>query len=61
MRETEEKTSKSIKKTLSFEKSREIFSVKIILENISPTTHYDTIVPFLDTLFEQLKNEIRTL
>lgn len=57
----EEKTSKSIKKTLSFEKSGEIFSVKITLENISPTVHYSTIRPFLDTLFERAKDEIRTL
>lgn len=61
MRVMEELTSKSIKKTLLFEKSGEIFSVKITLENISPMVNYNTISPFLDTLFERAKDEIRTL
>lgn len=56
-----EETSKSIKKTLSFEESGEIFSVKITLKNISPTTHYSTITPFLNTLFDRAKDEIRSL
>jgi len=61
VRVVEERTSKSIKKTLSFEKSGEIFSIKITLENISPRVNYSTISPFLDTLYERVKDEIRTL
>ncbi len=50
-----EKTIKTIKKSLSFEKSGETLSVEIGLENISPNVGTDTIISFLDTLFERAK------
>lgn len=52
-----EKTSKSIKKSLSFEKSGETFSIEICLENVSQDKN--TIISFLDTLYERIKKEIK--
>lgn len=52
-----EKTTKSIKKTLSFEKSGETFSIEIHLENVSQDKN--TVIPFLDTLYERIKEEIK--
>lgn len=57
----EEKTSRSIKKTLSFEKSGEVFSIEVTLENISPETKRDTALMFLDTLFERIKDDFKFL
>ena len=51
----EEKTCKSARKTLSFEKSGEILSVTISLENISPNTSKESIVSLVDTLFKEVK------
>lgn len=55
-----EKTSRSIKKTLSFEKSGEVFSIEVTLENISPELKCDTVLAFLDTLFECIKSDINS-
>lgn len=49
----EERTCRSIKKILSFEKSGETLSVQVILENVPPSTKMDTISPFLETLFQK--------
>lgn len=54
-----EKTCKKIKKTLEFENSEEIFSLEIALENISPELDKKTIMSFLDTIYERLKDEIK--
>ena len=53
-----EKTTKTIKKSLSFEKSGETFSVEICLENVSPDMKGDAIVSFLDELFKYAKAAI---
>ena len=45
-----EKTAKTIKKSLCFEKSGEKLSVEISM---------DTIISFLDTLFEHAKEDIK--
>lgn len=58
MRETEEKTTKTIKKSLCFEDGGETLSVEISLENVSPNVKVDTIFTFLDTLFERAKEII---
>jgi hypothetical protein len=55
----EEKTTKAIKKTLCFEKSGETLSLEISLENVSPNISMDTIIHFLNTLFENAKKEIK--
>lgn len=54
----EEKTSKSIKKTLSFEKSGETFSLEIQLENVSPNTWNGSIESLLDILYAEAKKSI---
>lgn len=54
----EEKTFKSIKKTLIFEKSGEALSVEISLENVSPMTSKDTVLSMLDVLFKKTKEVI---
>lgn len=51
----EEKTTKSIKKSLCFEESGETLSIEISLENVSPNIEKSTITSFLDTLFERAK------
>lgn len=56
-----EKTQKSIKKNLEFEESGERFSVEIQLENISPSTRKETVISFLNTLFERTIKEIKYL
>ncbi len=53
-----EKTMKSIKKSLCFENSGETLSVEISLENVSPNISMDTIIPFLNTLFEHIKENL---
>ena len=53
----EERTCKGIKKFLRFN-SGEIFSIELYIENISPQTSKDTIMPILDTLFESTKEAI---
>ncbi len=53
-----EKTIKTIKKSLSFEKSGETLSVEISLENVSPNVGMDTIISFLDTLYERTKKDL---
>lgn len=58
MSRTVEKTTKAIKKSLCFEKSGETLSVEITLENVSPDIRTDTIIPFLNTLFERAKEFI---
>ncbi len=49
-----EKTKKSYKHMLTFEKSGEILSIEISIDNISPSTKKDTINDFLKTMFERL-------
>ena len=52
-----ERTSRSIKKTLEFEKSGETLSIEITLENVSP--HKSTkIEKLLDTLYDMTKHSI---
>ncbi len=53
-----EKTIKTIKKSLSFGKSGETLSVEIGLENVSPNVGTDTIISFLDTLYECVKENL---
>lgn len=53
-----EVTCRSIRKSIAFEKSGEKFSVEISLENLSNESKKETIVPFLDTLFRKIKEEI---
>ena len=59
MRKTVEKTTRTVRKSLSFEESGETFSVEISLENVSPSISIDTIIPFLNTLFENAKKNIK--
>lgn len=54
----EEKTTKSIRKSLKFE-SGETLSVEISLENVSPNKSTDSIIFFLNTLFENAKEKFR--
>lgn len=58
MRKITEKITKTIKKSLYFEESGETFSVEISLENVSPCVKKDTIIAFLNTLFENAKEAI---
>ncbi len=58
MKQTIEKTTRTVKKSLSFEESGETFSVEISLENVSPNVKTDTIVAFLNTLFANAKESI---
>ncbi|MCI8789103.1 MAG: hypothetical protein HFH92_08350 [Lachnospiraceae bacterium] len=53
-----EKTIKTIKKSLSFEKSGETLSVEISLENVSPNVGMETIISFLDTLYGRTKKDL---
>lgn len=53
-----EGTIKTIKKSLSFEKSGETLSIEIGLENVSPNVGVDTIISFLDTLYENAKEDL---
>lgn len=55
----EEKTTKKIKKALCFEKSGETYSVEIGLENVSPEVSTDTIISFLDRIFNRAKEELQ--
>lgn len=55
----QEKTCRSIRKSIEFEESGEKFSVTVNLENISHESKKETIVPFLDTLFRKIKEEIK--
>lgn len=50
----QERTCRRIKKSLHFEKSGETFSVEIGLENVSPGTENEMVIPFLKTLFEKV-------
>ncbi len=54
----EEKTCKSVTKSLSFEKNGETLSVTISMENVSPNTSKDSIISLINTLFEETKNII---
>lgn len=56
----EEKTSRSLKKTLSFEESEEVLSMEVTLQNISPELKCDTVFSLLDTLFECIKSELKS-
>nr|WP_300792198.1 hypothetical protein [uncultured Acetatifactor sp.] len=58
MGNTIEKSTRTIKKTLSFENSGETLSVEISLENVSPGINMDAIIPFLNTLFANAKEAI---
>lgn len=59
MSKTEEKTTKTIKKSLCFEKSGEIISIRICLKNISPHSYNGTTIPAaLDKLFQEAKKAI---
>lgn len=53
-----EMTTRTIKKSLCFEKSGETLSVEICLENVSPGINMDAIIPFLNTLFANAKEAI---
>lgn len=59
MRKAEEKTTKTIKKSLYFEKNGETLSVEIVLENVSPNVKADTIISFLDMLYGRAKEELQ--
>lgn len=54
----EERSRKTIEKSISFEKSGETISIKICLENVSPNVSAETITSFLDALFEKSKKEL---
>lgn len=54
-----EQTCSSLKKTLRFEKTGEAFSICINIENVSPETKKETVISFLDTIFEKIKEEIK--
>lgn len=54
-----EKTSICVEKLLEFEENREIFSVKICLENISPELKTDSIKPYLKTLFSKAIEDLK--
>ena len=53
-----EKTTKKVKKSLHFEESGETFSVELGLENVSPEIKPDTIMGYLDALFERAKERL---
>lgn len=55
----EEKTCISINKSLRFEKSGEILSVKISLENIPPLLTKEAILPYLETLFTKAIKDLQ--
>ncbi len=55
----QERTGICIEKSLMFEKNREIFSVKICLENISPELKTDSIKPYLETLFAKACKDLK--
>lgn len=55
-----ETTKRSVKKTLAFEESGQAFAVTIDIENTRPDTKHETIIPFLDTLFDNAKEEFKT-
>nr|WP_296440756.1 hypothetical protein [uncultured Acetatifactor sp.] len=59
MRKAVEKTTRTIKRSLSFEGSGETFSVEIALENVPTYIERDTIIQFLDTLFKEAKEIVR--
>lgn len=54
-----EMTVRSIKKSLEFEESGETFSVEINIENVSSKSKDEAIVPFLDTLFNKAKKDLK--
>ncbi len=49
----EEKTCKSIKKSLHFN-SGETLSIELHIENVSPRISKDTIIPMFDALFDSI-------
>lgn len=51
----EERTCKTIKRSLIFEKSGETLSVEVSLENVSPDTEKESLSNFLDSLYENVK------
>ena len=53
-----EVTCRSIRKSIVFEESGEKLSVEVSLENLSCESKKETIVPFLDTLFGRIKEDI---
>ncbi len=55
----EEKTTKTIRKSLYFENTGETLSVEINLENVSPNAKVDTTISFLDTLYGRTKKELQ--
>ena len=55
--EVTERTNRSIKKTLEFEKSGETLSIEITLENVSPDKS-TKIEKLLDTLYDMTKHSI---
>lgn len=59
VKEVEERTCKSIKKSLVFEKSGETLSIEIYLENVSPSTTNETLESFLNVLYEKAKQEFK--
>lgn len=54
----EERTDKTIKKSLIFETGGEMLSVEICIKNIPPGVSKNTIIPMLDTLFEKIKESM---
>lgn len=55
-----ESTTKSIKKSLTFEKSGETLSVEISMKDVSSKHETEAAMPLLDTLFEKAKKELGT-
>lgn len=53
-----EKSLKRVKQTVEFEKSGEIISVEIVLENIYPQTNKKAVYEYLDKLFKDAKTNI---
>jgi chromatin segregation and condensation protein Rec8/ScpA/Scc1 (kleisin family) len=51
----DEITTQKLKKSLHFEKSGETLSIEITIENVSPQLKKETIVGFLDVLYQKAK------
>lgn len=58
MREVEEKVAKSVSRKIKFEKSGEIFSVTICIENTSPDFQMDSAKTYLNVLYEDALKSI---
>ena len=56
----EERTLKTIKKTVVFEKSGETLSIEIGMENVSPRENREAVLGVIDTLYHEAKREVLT-